>query len=151
MLLNFVIVLSTFLLMEFAAWALHKYVMHGLLWTWHKDHHDQHDHVWEKNDRFVLFFAIPSFLLCYFGAQNGIGYQFWIGIGIFIYGFVYFLVHEVFIHQRLPFFKRSNNAYLRAIRKAHKIHHKHLTKEDGECFGMLLVPWKYFEEALRRS
>jgi len=26
-----------------------------------------------------------------------------------------------------------------------------LTKEDGEFFGMLLVPWKYIEEALRRS
>jgi beta-carotene 3-hydroxylase len=39
--------------------------------------------------------------------------------------------------------------YLRAIRKAHKVHHKHLGKEDGECFGMLVVPLKYFREAKR--
>ena len=34
-----------------------------------------------------------------------------------------------------------------AIRKAHKVHHKHLGKEHGECFGMLLVPFKYYKEA----
>jgi beta-carotene 3-hydroxylase len=27
------------------------------------------------------------------------------------------------------------------------VHHKHLNKEDGECFGMLFVPFKYFREA----
>ena len=32
-----------------------------------------------------------------------------------------------------------------ALAKAHKIHHKHLGKEDGECFGMLWVPMKYFK------
>jgi beta-carotene 3-hydroxylase len=36
-----------------------------------------------------------------------------------------------------------------AIRKAHKVHHKHLTKEDGECFGMLFVPRKYWQDAKR--
>jgi beta-carotene 3-hydroxylase len=34
-----------------------------------------------------------------------------------------------------------------AIRRAHKVHHKHLTKEDGECFGMLFVPRRYLREA----
>jgi beta-carotene 3-hydroxylase len=72
-----------------------------------------------------------------------------IGFGILFYGIAYFLVHEVFIHQRLPWFKCTNNVYLRAIRKAHKVHHKHLNKEDGECFGMLVVPIKYFREAMR--
>jgi beta-carotene 3-hydroxylase len=36
-----------------------------------------------------------------------------------------------------------------AIRKAHKVHHKHLSKEKGECFGMLFVPRKYWTEAKR--
>jgi beta-carotene 3-hydroxylase len=70
-----------------------------------------------------------------------------IGFGIAAYGFAYFLVHEVFIHRRLSWFKNSDNIYLRAIRKAHKVHHKKLMKEDGECFGMLVVPYKYFREA----
>jgi beta-carotene 3-hydroxylase len=71
----------------------------------------------------------------------------YIGIGITLYGLCYFLVHDVFIHQRIKIFQKSDNWYLRAIRRAHKIHHKHLGKEDGECFGMLCVPMKYFRES----
>ena len=70
-----------------------------------------------------------------------------IGTGIALYGVAYFVVHDVFIHRRFPWFKRTQNAYLMAIRKAHKVHHKHLTKEDGECFGMLFVPPRYLREA----
>ena len=71
----------------------------------------------------------------------------WVGAGIALYGFAYFVVHDIFIHQRFSLFKRTQNVYLMAIRKAHKVHHKHLGKEDGECFGMLFVPLKYFKEA----
>jgi beta-carotene 3-hydroxylase len=75
---------------------------------------------------------------------------FFIGIGITVYGFVYFLVHEVFIHQRLKWFRNTNSKYLKSIRRAHKIHHKHLGKYEGECFGMLLVPIKYFREEFKK-
>ena len=63
---------------------------------------------------------------------------FWIGLGITLYGAAYFLVHDIFIHQRFESLRRTDNWYFRAIRKAHKVHHKHLGKEEGECFGMLL-------------
>jgi beta-carotene 3-hydroxylase len=76
-------------------------------------------------------------------------YMLFIGIGITTYGFAYFVVHEIIIHQRIKLFTRSSNFYVRAIRKAHKVHHKHLGKEEGECFGMLWVPVKYFKEALK--
>ena len=33
------IVLLTFVFMEFVAWFSHKYIMHGFLWSLHKDHH----------------------------------------------------------------------------------------------------------------
>ena len=36
--------------------------------------------------------------------------------------------------------------YIKAIRWAHKMHHKHLGKEDGESFGMLLVAKKYWDK-----
>jgi beta-carotene 3-hydroxylase len=68
-----------------------------------------------------------------------------IGLGITFYGLIYFLIHEIFIHQRIKMFRNTKNRYLKALRRAHKIHHKHLTKEDGECFGMLIVPFKYFK------
>jgi beta-carotene 3-hydroxylase len=63
-----------------------------------------------------------------------------------LYGFAYFMVHEIIIHQRFKLFTRSNNIYIRAIRWAHKMHHKHLDKEDGESFGMLLVHQKYWSK-----
>ena len=135
--------------MEFMAWATHKYVMHGLGWYFHKDHHQPSSGVFEKNDVYFLIYAVPSWLLIMFGMMNGNDFRVPIGFGILLYGIAYFLVHEVFIHQRLPWFKRTNNVYLRAIRKAHKVHHKHLGKEHGECFGMLVVPIKYFREAMR--
>jgi beta-carotene 3-hydroxylase len=72
------------------------------------------------------------------------------GFGILAYGIAYFLVHEVFIHQRFKWFRNSDNVYFRAIRRAHKVHHKHMGKEQGECFGMLIVPWKYLKQELKK-
>lgn len=151
MILFTLITIVTFFFMEFMSWFTHKYVMHGFLWVLHEDHHVPQKGVFEKNDAFFLMFAIPSSLLMIFGSLNALDYRFFIGLGILLYGIAYFLVHEVLIHQRLPWFKRTNNVYFRAIRKAHKVHHKHLQKEEGECFGMLLVPMKYFKEASKSA
>jgi beta-carotene 3-hydroxylase len=82
-----------------------------------------------------------------YGMMHGNDWKLYIGLGIALYGLCYFLVHDVFIHRRFDWFKRTDNVYFRAIRKAHKVHHKHRGKEDGECFGMLIVPMKYFREA----
>ena len=143
------IFLGTFSIMEFMAWFTHKYVMHGFLWVLHKDHHVPHKGWFEKNDAFFLIFAVPSLILMLTGSMNSFDFKFYIGLGILIYGWAYFLVHDVFIHQRFSWLKHTGNIYFRAIRKAHKVHHKYLTKEDGECFGMLIVPRKYFVEALK--
>jgi beta-carotene 3-hydroxylase len=69
-----------------------------------------------------------------------------VGTGITLYGACYFFVHDLFIHQRIKVLRNSQNRYLKAIRRAHKMHHKHIGKEEGECFGMLWVPLKYFRE-----
>lgn len=146
-LINIGIILATFIFMEGVAWFTHKYVMHGFLWTLHRDHHQPEKRWFERNDTFFLIFAIPSSILMFFGAKNGIDFRFFIGTGIAVYGMAYFLVHDIFIHQRFKWLRRTDNAYFRAIRKAHKVHHKHLDRHDGECFGMLYVPRKYFVEA----
>jgi beta-carotene 3-hydroxylase len=143
------IFILTFLVMEAITWCTHKFVMHGFLWYLHRDHHQGSDGFFEKNDAFFLIFAIPSMLLIFFGSINDFDARFFIGFGIMAYGFAYFLVHEIFIHQRFKLFRNSNNWYLRAIRRAHKMHHKHLGKEHGECFGMLIVPFKYFFEEMK--
>ncbi|NND76749.1 MAG: carotene hydroxylase [Flavobacteriales bacterium] len=146
-LLNIGLLIGTFLFMEFVAWFTHKYIMHGVLWVLHKDHHVHEPGFFEKNDAFFLIFAIPGSLLTIFGTFNPNDIMLMIGLGITLYGLCYFLVHDIFIHQRFKIFRRTKNNYLRAIRKAHKVHHKHLTKEQGECFGMLYVPRKYYNEA----
>ncbi|HMN04659.1 MAG: sterol desaturase family protein [Flavobacteriales bacterium] len=149
--LNIGIVLATFLAMEGVAWAMHRFVMHGFLWVLHRDHHQRdHDHVLERNDAFFLLFAVPSMLLFLLGALRGPGAPWtWIGLGILLYGIAYFLVHEVFIHQRIKWLRNTNSVYFLALRRAHKMHHKHLGKEHGECFGMLIVPMRFFREAWR--
>jgi beta-carotene 3-hydroxylase len=141
--------IATFVLMEGVTWCTHKFVMHGFMWYFHEDHHQPAPGFFEKNDFFFLIFAVPSFLLMLFGAQNGFNIGFFVGLGIMMYGMCYFLVHDVLIHQRFHWFDRTDNVYFRALRKAHKVHHKHLGKEDGECFGMLFVPIKYFVDAIK--
>jgi beta-carotene 3-hydroxylase len=145
--LNILIVVLTFLGMEGVAWFTHKYVMHGLLWMLHKDHHNKETPgFFEHNDAFFLIFAIPGIAGLFFGMQLDYNILFWIGLGITLYGFAYFLVHDIFIHQRFKWLRNAEHPYFKAIRRAHKMHHKHLGKEDGECFGMLWVPFKYFRQ-----
>lgn len=140
-------VIATFFFMEFMAWFTHKYIMHGIMWYFHRDHHQHEPGFFEKNDVFFLIFAIPSWLCIMLGMMNANYYSVAIGAGIAVYGLSYFLMHDVFIHQRFKWFRNTNNSYLLALRKAHKIHHKHLGKEDGEVFGMLIVPIKYYKES----
>ena len=142
-----IIVVITFCCMEIVAWATHKYIMHGWLWYFHEDHHNHDSRLkpFERNDFFFLLFATPGILLINKG-YNQLSLAFWIGLGITIYGFAYFLVHDLFIHQRIKIFRKINHPYFEGIRRAHKIHHKKLTKEGGECFGMLWVPLKYFNK-----
>lgn len=148
--INSLIVIAAFVGMECVAWLAHKYLMHGFLWFLHHDHHQRDDgDFFEKNDYFFIIFAIPGILCLLSGLRNGMSPLFWIGLGITLYGLTYFLVHDIFIHQRFKIFRNSDFIYFRAIRRAHKMHHKHLGKQQGECFGMLWVPLKYFREAKR--
>ena len=152
MIINLLIVVFAFIVMECVAWLAHKYIMHGLGWFLHKDHHVKGPNdFFEKNDFFFLIFAIPGILGLFVGMQNDFNFFFWIGLGITFYGAAYFLVHDIFIHQRFKIFRNSDSVYLRAIRRAHKVHHKHLGKYHGESFGMLWVPIKYFKEASKLS
>ncbi len=135
--------LGTFFIMEAVSWLTHRFIMHGFLWYLHRDHHQKNPGFFEKNDAFFLIFAIPSWLCIMLGLQSQRNWLAAIGFGIACYGLAYFIIHEVIIHQRFKWFTRSNNVYIRGIRWAHKMHHKHLDKYEGESFGMLLVAKKY--------
>ena len=145
------ITLGVYLIMEVITWLTHKYIMHGLLWYLHEDHHQpRYQHTFEKNDAFFVIFAVPCIIMFYYGLIPELNYLFFIALGVFLYGVSYFMVHDVIIHRRFKWFDNIKSPYLKGLRKAHKVHHKHLGKEDGECFGMLYVPRKYFMEYIKK-
>ena len=145
---NIGIFLTAFFFMEFMAWFIHKYVMHGLLWSLHRDHHRKdHSGFFEWNDLFFFMFAAPSIYLIYKGYNAGwVDPRLWVGLGIAAYGMAYVFVHDIFVHQRFRIFRKVDNSYFRALRKAHRVHHKYLSRTPGENFGFLIVHWKYLQE-----
>lgn len=146
--MSFILIIATFVFMEFVAWFAHKYIMHGLFWNLHEDHHKKTTYgFFEKNDYFFVIFAAPAIVLFFSAVFINSNIPIYIASGITLYGLAYFLVHELFIHQRFKVLRRTENRYFKAIRRAHKVHHKHLGKENGECFGMFVVPFKFYREA----
>ena len=129
--------------MEFVAWFLHKYVMHGFGWYLHEDHHRYTEGRLEKNDIFGLFFAVLSFLLILTGTLGGFDIRFPIGIGVTMYGIGYFLVHDTFFHKRLRLKYRPKSRYLKRVLNAHRIHHQKSKPHGGVCFGFLYASKKY--------
>lgn len=144
-LINILIVIGTFLFMEGVAWFTHKYIMHGLLWSWHKSHHKVHNHALEMNDLFAVVFSIPSILTIYLGYNNYDEYWWllYIGIGILCYGVFYFIFHDVIVHRRIKVPFKAKSKYMKRIMKAHYVHHEKHTKEGAEAFGFLYAPKKY--------
>ena len=147
------VTLATAATMEFVAWSAHKYLMHGALWNWHEDHHKplhQKHGFFEKNDRFFLVFAVPSAISYIIGSATDHFWLFFVGVGISIYGLIYFLIHDVYIHQRFKWFRQLDSKYSRAILRAHGAHHARHTKEDCESFGLLVVDDKFFKKRSER-
>ncbi|MCS7229114.1 MAG: sterol desaturase family protein [Candidatus Kryptonium sp.] len=148
---TFITSLVTLILMEPIVWMIHKYVMHGFLWILHKDHHQKYPKKGlEKNDLFVLFFALVSIAFIYSGVIGKNQITLGIGIGMTAYGVLYFLMHDVLSHQRIKLFKKVKNPYFLAVVRAHKQHHKNLEKDNAECFGFVyLFPIKYYKSAFK--
>lgn len=141
------IAIITFLFMEFVAWFAHKYIMHGMLWVWHRSHHKKHDHKLERNDLFAVVFSIPSIALIYYSTVMTFSpYWLSVGIGIFCYGVFYLLFHDVIVHQRIKWRPKKRSKYLNRMINAHYVHHAKHTKEDCEAFGFLYAPKKYDPE-----
>jgi len=134
----------SFIGMEFVTGWFHKNVMHGPLWVLHESHHKPPRSFWQRNDWFVLFFMTTSISLTVVGAPDGPAL--WMGIGVALYGFSYFFVHDYLIHRRVGKPHTPTNRYLRAVHRAHHAHHKHIGRETGEAFGLLWVPRQYWRD-----
>ncbi len=137
------LVLATVLAMEFVAWASHRYVMHGFGWAWHRDHHEPHDKLLEKNDLYAVFGAVMSIAMFAVGSPLVMGTGAWepgtwIGLGILLYGVIYTLIHDGLVHQRY-FRWVPRGGYARRLVQAHRLHHATLSKEGGVSFGFVLA------------
>jgi beta-carotene 3-hydroxylase len=139
------VLIGFFALMEAVAWFTHKYIMHGFMWVWHKSHHEPREGKWEKNDLFSLVFALPSFLLISAGYHNHYNWMFFAGLGIALYGLAYFLVHDVFVHQRIKWLRKTNVSYFKAMRGTHHLHHQVHSKKGAQAFGFLFVKRKFLK------
>ena len=142
--INIMIIMGTLAAMEAFSWFIHKYLFHGPLWFIHRTHHQPKSGWFELNDIFSLFFAFLSMYLMWLGRSEP-DYRFWIGAGISVYGIIYFIFHDWFIHNRFKSFK-TNNPYLLGIRRAHKIHHKSIQKQPSEQYGLLLASKRFFKK-----
>lgn len=123
----------TFLAMEPATYAMHRWVMHGRAMTWHRSHHLPSADRFELNDRFPVLFAALGFSAFAAGASIG---TLWllvpVSMGSAAYGLTYFFVHDVYIHRRFGLYG-GVVAPLERLKDAHRIHHLF----GGEPFGML--------------
>jgi beta-carotene 3-hydroxylase len=139
MLINILLLAGTFAAMEGVAVFSHKYVMHGFLWCWHESHHLPREGIFEKNDLFAAIFAVPSMLFIYLGTI-GSPHLLWVGIGIALYGLMYFVFHDVIVHRRVRIRYKPKNAYMRRIVEAHWVHHSTNGKAGAVSFGFLYSP-----------
>ena len=138
------IVTITFLFMEFVAWFTHKFIMHGVLWSWHRSHHSLRKGIFEKNDLFAVVFSIPAIILIITGSLfQSVGLLMYVGFGITAYGIFYLSFHDILVHRRIKIKFKPKSRYLKRLIHAHYIHHQKHSKEGCEAFGFLYAPEKY--------
>ena len=132
------LVLATVVTMEVAAATIHRYVMHGFGWGWHRSHHESHDDLLEENDLYAVVFAVFSIVLM--AAGHWLSPLFWISIGLIVYGVLYFMLHDGLVHQRWPFRLIPRRGYLKRLYQAHKLHHAIDGRDGCVSFGFLYAP-----------
>jgi len=131
----FLLVFVSFVAMEGVSYAAHRAVMHSRRgMRWHRSHHAPQQSGFEANDLFPVVFSVIGFTVFALSAWGPrIDALFWIGVGVTAYGIVYAIVHEIYIHERLPI-RLPRWRYLEWVKEAHRIHHLF----GGEPYGMLL-------------
>ena len=140
-------------MMEIASYVLHRFLFHGLLWRLHQTHHraDGHAHgPFELNDLFSIGFAVLSMGLMWLGREDPVASStFPLGLGIAVYGVLYFILHDLYTHRRFMPFKTRNPA-AQAVKRAHGRHHQSLSKEGQEPYGLFLFPPRYGKRFRRK-
>lgn len=123
------------LAMEPAVALVHRRVMHGWAWGWHRSHHQRQGRTFEANDLFPLVFAAATIAVMALGAAvAALSPLLWVGAGVTAYGAAYLVVHDLFIHERLGRLPGAGSRYIRWVTAAHRQHHR----SGAEPYGFLL-------------
>jgi beta-carotene 3-hydroxylase len=120
------IAVATACAMEGWAALLHGRVWHGALLPIHRSHHRKRLGTFEANDLLSALHAPIAIALILYGSppRGALGdVAFGLGIGMTLFGLAYLLVHDGFVHRRLPMGVLARFAFFRAIRDAHRTHH----------------------------
>lgn len=142
----FILMVGSFAGMEIFSYLAHRFLFHGVLWRVHQTHHQSNNFPFELNDVFSLIFALISVGLMISLHETA----FPVGLGIALYGFVYFITHDFFTHRRfLPF--KSKNKILLTVRAAHQRHHQTAEKQGIEPFGLFVFDYGKFAEKIFRT
>ncbi|QIK79658.1 beta-carotene hydroxylase [Sphingomonas piscis] len=132
------VVIATVIAMEVFATLIHRFVMHGVGWGWHRSHHEPSTGWFERNDLYAMIFSLISVGL--FIAGNRWPLLWWAGVGTVVYGLLYVLVHDGMVHRRIPFPRRRLGAYGKRLVQAHRLHHSVRERDGGVSFGFLYAP-----------
>lgn len=133
------VVVGAFVAMEPLTYLAHRYVMHGLGQRLHRSHHRRWpgrapaEPFLEANDAFPALFAsavIVGVALAF--NVEGFAGLLPVGVGVTLYGAAYALVHDGYIHRRLP--APAQHPVLDRLAAAHELHHRF----GGEPYGMLV-------------
>src|SRR5512140_771643 len=93
------IIVGSFIVMEFVSYLAHRFIYHKLLWVFHRSHHSPRKGPFELNDVFPVFFAASAITLMAIGvADPGRNHLLAMSIGITAYGMVYFFIHDLYVH-----------------------------------------------------
>jgi beta-carotene 3-hydroxylase len=109
-------------------WAafVHEHVWHRRLWRWHAPHH-RAEHGINRNDVLSASHApIAVALIVGGGHFQGVlaDLALGAGLGMTAFGAAYFLVHDGFVHGRLPLGFLGRFGYFQRVRSAHERHHE---------------------------
>ncbi len=132
--LLFTSALAAFIGMEFWAAFVHRILYHGVFWSIHRTHHRPRRGPFEMNDIFVLAHALAAMAIVVAGVYFAVPLLTAIGIGISLYGLLYALLHDGYVHARLPLQWLDRWSMFRALKEAHLYHH---TGDPDAHFGLL--------------
>ncbi len=110
--------------MEPISAGVHRWFGHGWGWVFHRSHHEDELVGFEANDIIPAVSAGLTMLAFWVGVSvDGAAAAVPLAAGATIYGLVYFVIHDLYIHRRLPLLPH-HVSWLEPFKQAHLDHHR---------------------------